>query len=442
MFMHLPKAVVSFCLSLTLLSFLPETAVADSLPGAGETIVVIDPDGVAVKHPDLSDHVVQEVCVTFANLCPDGTNSEVGYGAAAPSFNSDGSFKSGSGTHGTEVASVAVGKTVGLAPGANLIAIHAPTDLYLAFKWVVDHVSQYKIAAIVLSVGQARNPTKRGQLPCDQIYASSVGSQYFYIGPLITQLRSMGIATVVASGNDGELHDLAYPACLSGVVSVGAVTKGTLTLDGYTNVSPELNLLAPSLVRAAKVGAAESYGYSDNVQGTSVAAPYVAGAIAILRATYPSLTVDDEVAVLRTTGTPIDDVAVKGIPIINVAAALAFLASGKQIPSLESTFTVQRASGVQISAGDSTSLINSANLEIVNLSSQIQTMKDQDALMNSQIYKLQYDNRVLTAELASAATNLALASNFKMSTITCFKGASVWKISGVKPICPTGYRKK
>ena len=432
---------ICFCISLAILSVLTETAHGDSIDGSGETVVVIDSTGVDLSHSELSDHIVEEVCVADLNLCPNGSGLQIGKGAAAPLFNSDGSFKDSSGTHGTEVASVAVGKTVGIAPGANIIAIHDPLGFYVAFKWVVDHAQQYKIASVVLAAGQNRSDNKRGQLPCNQTAAYGTNEQPLYLDPLIAQLRSVGIATVIASGNESERVNLSWPACIPGVVSVGSVPKGTLQIDASSNSSSELSLLAPDDVRAATVGPSGVHGFDDHVWGTSVAAPYVAGAIAILKAKYPTLTVDEEIAVLRTTGNPIDDETIKQIPSINLGAALAFLASGAIIPSLTSTFKAQAASGISINPADSTDLINSMTNNIAGLKSQLQSLQDSDALTSVQISALRKENESLTAKIANAVKPIPTTLT-PVSTITCIKGRTIWRISMSNPKCPLGFKKK
>ena len=430
-------------LSLAILTGLTPIAQADPLAGTGETVVVIDPTGIDVTHLELSDHVVEEVCITVANLCPDGSNLQVGKGAAAPIFDSDGNFKFLSGSHGTEVASVAVGKTVGIAPGASIIAIRAPTDVYIAFKWIADHAQQYKIASVVYSAGSVRSANKRRQDPCDLVYSQATAAGPLYFSTLFAQLRTMGIAIVIASGNDSELVDIGWPACITGVVSVGARWKDTMRLDGLSNSSPGLSLLAPDGVRVASVGPSGVHGYEDNAAGTSMSAPYVAGAVAILKASYPALTVDQEIAVLRTTGMPIDDEIVKQIPAVNLSAALAFLSSGKTIPSLASTFVTQMASVNQTKGLEGAKIINSLTNDLAELKSKLQSLQDSNALHKTQLSAIQTANESLTAQLASSAhVSPTSTPDTPISTITCTKGNAIFKISATKPICPSGYKKK
>ena len=70
--------------------------------------------------------------------------------------------------------------------------------------------------------------------------------------PIIDNLRSIGIATVVAAGNSGWPLGLAAPACISSAVSVGSTTK-TDTVSGFSNSASFLSLFAPGDVIVSSV---------------------------------------------------------------------------------------------------------------------------------------------------------------------------------------------
>ena len=54
--------------------------------------------------------------------------------------------------------------------------------------------------------------------------------------PIIDNLRSVGIATVIAAGNNSSTFGISEPACISSAVSVGATTKNDLVAF-YSNVA-------------------------------------------------------------------------------------------------------------------------------------------------------------------------------------------------------------
>ena len=120
--------------------------------------------------------------------------------------------------------------------------------------------------------------------------------------PIIDNLRSVGIASVVASGNDGSANAMSAPACISSAVSVASTTK-TDGVSYFSNVTPFLSLFAPGDPIQSSVPGG---GYA-SFQGTSMAAPHVAGAWAALKQAAPSASVDTVLAALQQSGKPITD---------------------------------------------------------------------------------------------------------------------------------------
>src|SRR5262249_43999595 len=92
-------------------------------------------------------------------------------------------------------------------------------------------------------------------------------------------------------------------------------------ISDFSNISPLLSLLAPgsSILSSVPGGSFDIY------DGTSMAAPHVSGAWAILRQAMPSATLDQLLTLFQQTGVPITDTRYgAGLtkPRIAVAAAL------------------------------------------------------------------------------------------------------------------------
>jgi subtilisin family serine protease len=108
---------------------------------------------------------------------------------------------------------------------------------------------------------------------------------------------SRGVPVVAAAGNtalDGD--PVNYPAALPGVIAVGAVDSKD-TRPSFSSTGDHLSLVAPGVsVLSTTLGS--SYG---PMTGTSMAAPHVAAAVALLRAASPgSSPADLRTVLLRT----------------------------------------------------------------------------------------------------------------------------------------------
>jgi subtilisin family serine protease len=134
------------------------------------------------------------------------------------------------------------------------------------------------------------------------LYSGVCDADYPLMTDAIANLKSVGIATVAAAGNDGDPGGITAPGCISASVSVGAVDE----LDKiayFSNGSTQIDLLAPGTTIESSVPGG-GFALAD---GTSMATPHVAGAWAILRQAYGSRDVDTELDFLRTTGQPVAD---------------------------------------------------------------------------------------------------------------------------------------
>lgn len=120
--------------------------------------------------------------------------------------------------------------------------------------------------------------------------------------PLIDQLRSVGIATVIASGNNGFSDSISAPACISSAISVGSTTKSD-SVSSFSNSAGILDLLAPGSSIISSVLNDQFAAKS----GTSMATPHVAGAWALAKEKVPDATVQETLDILKSTGVQIQD---------------------------------------------------------------------------------------------------------------------------------------
>lgn len=280
--------------------------------GDGQTVVVMD-TGIDLDHEFFDGKIVAEACFSTEDpgrdtntLCPDESETQIGPGAAM-----DCEGASGCG-HGTHVAGIAVGSgpsLSGVAHGADIIAIQVfskfndeedcspgstpcvrsfNSDMLMALEHVYEDLRHdFPIASINISIGGGSHTTA-----CHDDIRSSI----------INDLRSVNIATVIAAGNDGFTDAISAPACIPSAIAVGNTTKGD-NVWASSNSSELVDLLAPGRsINASVMGG----GYEEKT-GTSMAAPHVAGAFALLRESNPDESVNEILNRLKRTGVMIND---------------------------------------------------------------------------------------------------------------------------------------
>lgn len=287
---------------------------AQGYTGAGQAIAILD-TGVDKTHPFLSGKVAAEACYSNSggggggvSLCPGGvvSSTAVGSGVNCPTSITGCN-------HGTHVAGIAAGRGSsfsGIAKDSQVIAIQVFTEFTAsntALSYTSDQIAglqrvqalagSMNIAAANLSLGNSTlNPAY-----CDLANPSMTAA--------INSLRSIGIATIISSGNDSYTTGVSFPACISSAISVGATQDGSLgatptdSVWTQSNSAAYLNLLAPG----RWINSSVPGGTFSNFTGTSMAAPHVAGAWAVLKQIQPTATVDSLLNLLTSTGLPITD---------------------------------------------------------------------------------------------------------------------------------------
>jgi serine protease AprX len=310
------------------------------LPVTGKGIgVVINDSGVDGTHKDLEfgSHLVQNVLGSTNLNAIDAALLPVTYVENVPNTDT-------SSGHGTHVAGIvggtgemSGGKYEGVAPGANLIgygsgAAVAMLDTIGGFDYALTHQQQYNIRVITNSWGDT----------------SDSGTDFDPYNPIniaTKRLYDRGIVTVFSAGNSGP-----DAKTISGnykkapwVVTVAAGDKsgkladfssrgeegrgGTVTIDGQswkwadqpTVTSPGVDIISTRVISPlVALGATDDAQYIEpaylpyytTMSGTSMAAPHVAGIIALMLEANPLLSPTQVKSVLEKTATAMPDYAV------------------------------------------------------------------------------------------------------------------------------------
>ena len=289
---------------------------AKGFDGTGWTVAILD-SGVRKTHEFLdSGKVVSEACYSTTDsnygstsVCPGGVSASTATDSGVNCSTTIDDVCS----HGTHVAGIATGKdgsavNSGVAPGANVIAIQVfsrfdnpaicrssdpcilsyTSDQLLALERVYELRSTYNIAAINMSLGGGLYSTY-----CDTDSRKDI----------IDNLRTAGIATVIASGNNSWDGYTGAPGCISSAVTVGATLDTEDSLSSYSNNSSMVDLLAPgSDITSSTATSDASYA---TWNGTSMATPHVAGAFAVMKSVNSSWSVDDIEELLKKSGVPV-----------------------------------------------------------------------------------------------------------------------------------------
>ena len=195
-----------------------------------------------------------------------------------------------------------------MAPGVGIIAIqvfsrhdlkedcdHAPciqsydSDQISALERVRALQGTYNIAAVNMSLGGGQYMSNCDDDP---------------IKAIIDTLILSGTATVVSTGNEEYCGSMGAPACVSTAISVGATDKDD-AIDDYSNSATFMTLLAPGSAITSSVPRAD--GTYEAWDGTSMAAPHVAGAWALLKQAKPDATVSEVLNAFTSTGLEVTD---------------------------------------------------------------------------------------------------------------------------------------
>jgi subtilisin family serine protease len=198
--------------------------------------------------------------------------------------------------HGTEVAGIAAGAG-GLLQGVTPTSPLMPVRIYnrqgnTAVPWMIAGINwAVQNHAAVINISSS--------MPVADASAADVAS----LTRAITDAFNKGTLVVASMGNDGN-GAAQLPASLPHVIGVGA-SDLTGSRATFSNTGPWVDLVSPARSLVAPISKAycpSGYGVAN---GSSFAAPAVAGAAALLAQIRPTLTIQQRFDVLRKSATDV-----------------------------------------------------------------------------------------------------------------------------------------
>ncbi|WP_262286745.1 S8 family serine peptidase [Micromonospora sp. MA102] len=270
--------------------------------GAGVRVGVLD-TGIDSGHPDLADRIAESaVFVPGADLA-----DRIGHGTHVAST-----------IAGTGAASD--GREKGVAPDARLaIGKVLSDDGYGLDSWILAGMewAARDADATVINMSLGSSQPTDGTDPISQA--------------VNTLSAETGALFVVSAGNLGAPGTVTAPGAADAALTVGAVDSGD-QLAYFSSQGPRISdeaikpeLTAPGVgVLAARSQYAPGEGAYEKHDGTSMAAPHVAGAAALLAAKHPDWTGQQlkDALVSTTRATPQYDAYQAGTGRVDVAAAV------------------------------------------------------------------------------------------------------------------------
>ncbi|MCJ7576165.1 MAG: S8 family serine peptidase [Dehalococcoidia bacterium] len=275
-----------------------------NITGSGVQVAVLD-TGVNISHPDLAGKM-------WTDNPADPT-----YPGGWIEFNSYGNIVIGSGPHdtddhGTHTSGTCVGGNtsgiaIGVAPGAFLMhGLVLPggsgtyAQIIAGMEWCTDPVDQYD------------NPAGE---PADVISMSLGATGYYdaFIEP-VQNIKAAGIVLIASIGNSGE-GTSGSPGNVYEAFGIGATdiddevaSFSSGEVVDWPASYPEPYIKPDFSAPGVSVYSSVPGGEYEYLSGTSMAAPHVAGTVALMVEGNPALTVEDVYDVLYETAVDLGDI--------------------------------------------------------------------------------------------------------------------------------------
>ena len=237
------------------------------------------------------------------------------------------------------------------------------SDWIAGLDWVRTHQATPQVGVVNMSLGTTT------------LYSGSCNAQQTLFSAAVAQLVAQNVVIFASTGNGGSSTMISAPACLPGVIAVGATYKADMgrrpasgnyetflggefpacfdatssldTITCFTNSSARMDLVAPG----APITTSSLSGGTSSFWGTSQASPTAAGVAALMLEANPDLTPAQIASRLKLSGGKVTDprnglsfTRIDALNAVQLATGLAAIATANG-----STFSVGQT--VNITAG-------------------------------------------------------------------------------------------
>jgi subtilisin family serine protease len=257
-----------------------------NLTGTGQTVCILD-SGINYSHSDFGG------CTT-ADFTSGNCAKVIGGYDIGENDNDPMDYEG----HGTHVSGIvaANGGAGGIAKGANIVMVKVfddvgngvESDIISGIEWCTNNASEFNISVITASIGFV-NAT------LDPImYSSDCDADYDALKTAIDAAVAQNITVLFSSGNSGSSTEINAPSCISSVIPISSTTKAD-TISSFSDRNDLVKLFATGGNSGGTTTCSDPNNPSSNFicstgyqggylhkSGTSMSAPMVAGAIAII----------------------------------------------------------------------------------------------------------------------------------------------------------------
>ena len=200
--------------------------------------------------------------------------------------------------HGTHVAGTIAGKVYGVAKGARVVAVKVlDRDGRGSLQTILNGLEWTRLEVIDSYVDDLVHRRRVRRSLINMSLGSGVSTS---INRMVEQLTDLGIVNVAAAGNENQNACNVSPASHFRSITVGASTTSD-TKASFSNFGLCVDIFAPGTdIRAAWHTSDTAF---NRIQGTSMAAPLVAGLVARHLTLNPFATPDEVSASISCTAT-------------------------------------------------------------------------------------------------------------------------------------------